>query len=290
MKKVYYGDVVLIGTIECITGIHIGGRSDSVGIGGIDTEVIRNPLTNNPYIPGSSLKGKMRSLAEKLFSKEYYAGIGGKGDNRRHECQGKNLHQLIECRICRLFGASAKDAREHDNFPSKLIVRDCDLEDSFKRSGELFMTEAKGENAIDRITSKANPRTIERVPAGTKFKFAIIYKVEDILYKVEDITENYASIYKEFENGKYKGLIACCNEDLDLISKLFSYIEKDGIGGHVSRGYGQVKFATNKHYFEAVKVNEKEDVTKNEIKSQIDEIIKAHFKITDEKTAEKKSC
>ena len=58
MKKVYYGDVVINGIIECITGIHIGGMSDNVGIGGIDSEVVRNPLTNNPYIPGSSLKGK----------------------------------------------------------------------------------------------------------------------------------------------------------------------------------------------------------------------------------------
>lgn len=290
MRKVYYGDVVLNGTIECITGVHIRGMSDNVGIGGIDAEVIRNPLTNNPYIPGSSLKGKMRSLAEKMLSKEYDAVIGGKGDNRRHECEEKKLHELIECEVCRLFGASAKNAREHDNFPSKLIVRDCDLDDSSKRSGELFMTEAKGENAIDRVTSKANPRTIERVPAGTKFNFSIIYKIEDILYKVKDTEEKYESIYKKIKNGKYKGLIACCYEDLNLISKLFSYIEKDGIGGHVSRGYGQVKFTINESYFEEVEVDEKKDETKSDIKSQINEIITELFGETDERATKKKSC
>jgi len=283
MRKVYYGDVVLNGTIECITGVHIRGMSDNVGIGGIDAEVIRNPLTNNPYIPGSSLKGKMRSLAEKMLSKEYDAVIGGKGDNRRHECEEKKLHELIECEVCRLFGASAKNAREHDNFPSKLIVRDCDLDDSSMHSGELFMTEAKGENAIDRVTSKANPRTIERVPAGTKFKFSIIYKVEDIKDKDE-------SIYKKNENGKRKGFIDYCEEDLELISKLFSYIEKDGIGGHVSRGYGQVKLAINKFCFEEVEIDEEEDEAKNEIKSQIDQIIKRLFGKTHERAVEKKNC
>ena len=55
-------------TIEIVTGLHIGGNNDEIKIGGIDNPVIKNPLTNEPYIPGSSLKGKIRSLIEWQFN------------------------------------------------------------------------------------------------------------------------------------------------------------------------------------------------------------------------------
>jgi len=52
------------GQIELVSGLHIGSGNTEMHIGGTDNPVIKNPVNNQPYIPGSSLKGKMRSLME----------------------------------------------------------------------------------------------------------------------------------------------------------------------------------------------------------------------------------
>ena len=52
----------ITGTIETVTGLHIGAGKDSIEIGGMDNPVIKHPHTGEHYIPGSSLKGKVRSL------------------------------------------------------------------------------------------------------------------------------------------------------------------------------------------------------------------------------------
>ena len=54
----------LEGTITLKTGLHIGAGDTEMRIGGTDNPVVKNPLDNRPYIPGSSLKGKIRSLLE----------------------------------------------------------------------------------------------------------------------------------------------------------------------------------------------------------------------------------
>jgi CRISPR-associated protein Csm3 len=151
-------------TIELLTGLHIGGSKDSVEIGGIDLPVIKLAFRNNqPYIPGSSLKGKMRCLLEQTEG----ATEVGKSD-----------------KVNKLFG-NAKD-NSHDNRPSRLIVRDAMLTpESLKRleeSDDLDMpfTENKFENTIDRMKGVAgNPRQSERVPAGAKFDVEFIINVWD---------------------------------------------------------------------------------------------------------------
>ena len=54
----------LTGQIELLSGLHIGSGNTEIHIGGTDNPVITNPITQQPYIPGSSIKGKMRSLLE----------------------------------------------------------------------------------------------------------------------------------------------------------------------------------------------------------------------------------
>ena len=54
----------LEGTLELLSGLRIGASEGEIRIGGVDNQVIRNPINNEPYIPGSSLKGKVRSLLE----------------------------------------------------------------------------------------------------------------------------------------------------------------------------------------------------------------------------------
>lgn len=183
-------------------------------IGGVDLPVVRDPISEFPYVPGSSLKGKMRSLLERKMKKPINRNIGPNDEPVMiHACSDKN------CEICRLFGSTPmKD--EGENIPSRLAVRDLFLTDESKEKLEeietgLRFTEWKFENAIDRITSAANPRQIERVPAGSFFKLEIIYTIE----KKEDL-----------------------KEDLKNLFTAMRLLEDDYLGGHGSRGYGKVKF------------------------------------------------
>lgn len=204
------------GIIELLTGTRVGGSSDTIEIGGNDSPIVRNPLNKEPYIPGSSLKGKMRMAMEWIEGKIDESG-------NVHSCKD------VECPICRVFGRSAGDNKDREvgKFgPTRIIVRDAyltqesreELEKLKERVG--FDTEWKYENNINRLTSKATPRNSERVPAGVKFEFSIYYKVLDM-------NDNGKLDEELFEKVVLKGLKAL------LI---------DGIGGGVSRGNGQIKF------------------------------------------------
>lgn len=194
-------------TITAKTGLHIGGSKDNVEIGGIDTPVIKlGSKGNQPYIPGSSLKGKMRCLLEQA------AGIANVGDDGK---EGKG-------EINNLFGITENEKLKIKvNKPSKLIVRDAmldsDSENKLRSCKDLDMpyTEGKTENTIDRVTAKANPRTIERVPAGAVFQAQFIINVWDD----DDETKL-----------------------IDLFKKGLKLLQNDYLGGNGSRGYGQIEF------------------------------------------------
>lgn len=194
--------VIYTGTITLKTGLHIGGTNASLNIGGPDKFVVRNPISNIPYIPGSSLKGKMRALVEIYTG---FVSVNKKGDvgptNDSSNIVGK------------LFGTSGDG---DDKRPSRLIVRDAELDIEATDFGntDLPYTESKTEVAIDRVTAKANPRTFERVPAGAKFKLNMVLNV----FKGEDETALKATI-----------------------KQAIKLLEDDYLGGHGSRGYGQVK-------------------------------------------------
>lgn len=155
VKKIKYNT-----TINLLTGLHIGGSGDNVEIGGIDNPVIKIATKDNqPYIPGSSLKGKMRCLLEQIAGS---AQVGGNVE------------------INNLFGYS------RDNMPSKIIVRDAMLTEAsakmLRECDNLDMpyTEGKWENVIDRVRGTAeHPRQTERIPAGVSFNVEIIINVWD---------------------------------------------------------------------------------------------------------------
>lgn len=195
--------VIYTGTITLKTGLHIGGTNASLNIGGPDKFVVRNPINNIPYIPGSSLKGKMRALVEITNGETN----GGKPSNNPQSKAGK------------LFGTAGDGDDKH---PSRLIVRDAELDVSDKdmfSNTDLPYTESKTEVAIDRVTAKANPRTFERVPAGAKFKLNMVLNV--------------------FEGEDESALKATIKQAIKLL-------EDDYLGGHGSRGYGQVKIDLDK--------------------------------------------
>ena len=115
------GIKTISGKIEIKTGLHIGGGSDTVQIGGIDSSVIKNPLTNEPYIPGSSIKGKMRSLIEWKMGK-----MSGKKLGDPCDC-GKD-----SCPICRVFGCGNGSSKSETRGPTRIIVRDAVLSEKSK--------------------------------------------------------------------------------------------------------------------------------------------------------------
>lgn len=203
--------VTINGQIELLSGLHIGGGDDTMKIGGIDNSVIKNVNSNEPYIPGSSLKGKMRSLLE------WHIGVVGIGDGKPFSSTlldnaifNDTSKKVYAQNLLKLFG----DSGQNNMYGiTRISVGDCSLSDDSKG---LVLSEAKYENSINRQKGTAeNPRQTERVPAGVKFDFDIRVKVLD-----DDSEEELLAMVKEG----------------------FKLIENDYLGGSGSRGYGRVKF------------------------------------------------
>ncbi|MBA7525403.1 CRISPR system Cms endoribonuclease Csm3 [subsurface metagenome] len=177
--------IQISGRIKAVTGLAIGGTGGTLEIGGVDNPIIRNPLNNEPYIPGSSLKGKFRSLLEKFLGKELNNIVVSRPNLIRiHTC--KTEEEYNKCPVCIVFGSAEREL----NKPSRLIVRDSFLIDGIEYSkkelgekGDLPFSELKTETVIDRITAQAMPRQLERVPAGAEFKLNLIFD----LYNQKDI-------------------------------------------------------------------------------------------------------
>ena len=206
---------IIEATLVLQTGLHIGGGDSEIHIGGIDNEVIKHPVSGEPYIPGSSLKGKIRSLLEWKSGAVQEAPLGKKEyDNAQNEQQAAAIKQILQ-----LFGISGDTADE--NFQkeighTRVSFWDCPLNrDYVKRldSDNLPLTEAKSENRINRIAGTADPRQTERVPAGAQFDFKLTIK--------------------EFD-GDDEALSDTLLQGLKLL-------EWDSLGGSGSRGYGKVK-------------------------------------------------
>lgn len=156
-----FAKIEISGTIEIVTGLHIGGSSAFSAIGAVDSPVVMDTRTNQPMIPGSSIKGKMRAL----LAKQYNADIAKLANTADDDA---------EC-LTDLFG-SAKAKKE-----SRILFTDMFLGnlDELKRAGLTGATEVKFENSISRMTAVANPRQIERVVRGAKFPMQLIYEYSD---------------------------------------------------------------------------------------------------------------
>ena len=175
-----YTKIKITGTIEVKTGLHIGGDDSFSAIGSVDSPVVRDPLTRDPVIPGSTLKGKMRSLLAREFGSIPCAGVRG----FESDCP----------EIKRLFGSSEKgsDAAGVGMQMSRLQFSDCFLVNK-KTLPQIF--DNKFENTIDRLTSVANPSQIERVVRGSEFLFELIYNVED----ADEAQEDFENIRKAID-------------------------------------------------------------------------------------------
>lgn len=205
----------LEGTLELLSGLRIGASEGEIRIGGVDNQVIRNPINNEPYIPGSSLKGKVRSLLEWRSGAVKSVPLGIRDMDPRYP----GVRPILQ-----LFGVGGgdqlSDQQAQDLGPTRLAFWDAALQREWARqmdADNLMLTEIKTENRIDRIKGVAdNPRQTERVPAGSRFDFRLSIKVLNI-------------------DGDGRALRATVLDGLRLL-------ELDSLGGSGSRGYGKVKF------------------------------------------------
>ncbi len=208
-----YKKIIISGELTLLSGMHIGDSKDNVEIGGVDSPVIRRKDNNQPYIPGSSLKGKLRSLLELAMGEGINEGGETTFDYDSYSEKGKI--------IAHLFGSSGNNGT-----PARILVRDAPL--TTESAKELYdseftdmpYTEAKWEVVIDRLTGTAKNgglRQIERVPAGA------VFAVEFVVNVMEDAKEDAARF------------MALLNSGLALL-------QNDYLGGSGTRGYGQVKW------------------------------------------------
>jgi CRISPR-associated protein Csm3 len=246
-KVTLHGRVIIAGDIVAVTGLHIGGAAGALEIGGVDAPVIRNPLNNQPYLPGSSVRGKMRSLTERLYGSEqnFYVNRARGKEVLVHTCQAGNPPKALDnreadqaalgkwradyqgkfnaCPVCSVFGVTGDEPAPH---PTSLIVRDAHLSKASaealeKAQTDFPFTEIKWEATIDRVTSAATPRQIERVPAGAIFEgFELAYGIYD------------AAGVRHFP----------------VALKALQLVEEDTLGGLGSRGGGKVAFRITKIY------------------------------------------
>lgn len=224
----FIGNIILKGKLNCETALHIGGSKDKFEIGGVDNPVIKDPFTSYPYIPGSSLKGKLRTLLE------FALGKVEKDDKN-------NYPPSKDSEITNLFGKSAENNKsqgsknsnsetEKKEFgPTRLIVRDAYPDEETINmweniNSETLYTEYKAENTIDRMTSAANPRFMERVFKDSKFNIEFVLQV----YSMDN------------DNGK---------SNFEKLIKSLALLEDSTLGGGGSRGSGKVSFKFSQPIF-----------------------------------------
>jgi CRISPR-associated protein Csm3 len=223
------GKLILEGDLHCETGLHVGAGKGSLEIGGSDNPVVKDAF-GRPYVPGSSLRGKLRALLEQASGLAVPSELVYLSKRKGQEVR---IHQSDrpDDEICLLFGrnpgrmdrVSGEAVDSSHATPARLAVYDAPLDpDSItvqmRENLDDELTEVKSEHAIDRITSQANPRTLERVPAGARFRARLVM---DVL----------------------------CEEDGPLFARVLEgmrLLEDDALGGGGSRGSGRVRFANLK--------------------------------------------
>jgi len=207
------GQFRLDATLRAITGLHIGGESGKAAIGGTDLPVVRD-ASGRPYVPGSSLKGKLRALLERHLGLDLVP-VSDSPLIRIHGCTTPEKYR--DCPVCLIFGLSTQEGQGKDvvaeRQPGRLVVRDAPLAEEAPGKPHNLI-EVKWENVLDRITSQAMPRQIERVAPGTRFRAEFLYKC-----------------YEDSDRRRFADFL-----------RALQYLEHDYLGGQGSRGYGKVAF------------------------------------------------
>ena len=219
----FLGKLILEGEIQCQTGLHIGAGKGSLEIGGADNPVVKDAF-GIPYIPGSSLRGRLRSLLEQTLGLAVPSELVYLSKRKGQEVRIHHSDRPDD-EVCILFGrnpgrvekVTGEAIEAASATPARLTVYDAPLvvdsiTPQMRENLDDELTEVKSENAVDRITSQANPRTLERVPSGARFRFRMVL---DVL----------------------------CEEDKPLLGRVaegLRLLEDDALGGGGSRGNGRI--------------------------------------------------
>lgn len=190
--------LIIEGYIEALTPLHVGAGGPELT--GEPIPVIKG-VGGRPYIPGSSIKGKVRSEVERL-ARSLGLKVCSPPDVKRM-C-GSNVNREDDlCVACRIFGTAGGKL----SMASKVKFRDAFPE------GDVRPQERPGV-AIDRDRGAVEPRrlyTLEVVPEGTRFRLEVVCEnIEDHELKM-------------------------------LMSAMVRGLSDTGLGGHVSRGLGKVR-------------------------------------------------
>ena len=218
--------------LTLVTGLHIGGADDGMKIGGIDSPVMKREVfcdengvvgfvnqrkSTEPYIAGSSLKGKIRTLLEHYFRLIDPLGKGNVVDSKS-DFGDKKYRDLI----ITLFGESAgNDGLEGKINITRAIFRDCFITNEVRKASlanKIKLFESKYENVIDRKTGTTiggGLRQIERVPSAVEFDFSMSLRV---------FGDDNEALFR------------------DTLTLGLKLLEIDALGGSGSRGYGRVRF------------------------------------------------
>jgi len=273
--------------LTLVSGLHIGDVDDGMKIGGVDSPVMKREVFCNengevgfgytrkieePYIAGSSLKGKVRSLLEHslglirvaklLDNKEYKENsdkrekkykVGGVIDsqfikvlnyNNNYTMNDKKLIEKKAQLIITLFGESGTNSKDI----TRLIFRDCFITQEVRKAhfeGNIKLFESKYENVIDRKTGTTiggGLRQIERVPSAIEFDFTLSIRLFD---------EQNRELF------------------INTILLGLKLLELDALGGNGSRGYGRVRFDGLEIDNESIKLNESIKELKEKIENEI---------------------
>lgn len=224
MQRDFHGKIVIELPFKLLTGTHIGNANEGFAIGGVDKVVVRDAVTRLPIVPGSSLKGKLRAAVEAMNGMDAGRELAqGRWYNRKHgdlwRHEADTREEALKHPVDRTFGTTGKGSGD-SNHPARLAVSDAQVtpptaKELQELEGDYPFTEIKSENFLDRITSAAMPRQLERVPAGSVFRTRLSYTVEDKQQLKDDLRYVFAAL---------------------------AWLEDDYIGGNGSRGYGRIRF------------------------------------------------
>lgn len=229
---------VLEGELEVITGLCIGGIKESIEIGGVDNIVQstideKDPTKKIPFVPGSSVKGKIRSLLDLTYAEDI---SGSRKPSNEYIKIGDNTIKYPKngrgALIPVVFGVPAEEGKHFSR--SRLICRDFMPTEETKKWWDdnpniVDGTEVKAENTVNRLTSAANPRFFERVPPRSKFKVELILSI--------------------YEGDDEKEMLSLLFEGLKML-------EDSYLGGLGTRGSGKVKLVNLKMHERTIKYYE----------------------------------
>ena len=279
--------IIIRGTLVARTALHIGGSKDGIDIGGVDLNVIKN-YKGEPFIPGSSFKGKLRSMLARVEGTRKVSPRD-KDDKTHTDKQIKYLSRVFGQPADETYEDGGTDASSTngDFLVTRLIVRDAPMQTQGSPSQDDYpdmdfrYTDVKFENSIDRIRGVAdNPRQLERVPAGARFSFELV--INEFLSDARTYTPNHDN--PEGEQVTAAAEISGIAFYLNAIGLAMNLLQDDYIGGHGSRGYGRIGYTETEVVRKSIAEGYQAEASESDFITDFKQVLRA-IELTDQELA-----